>query len=334
MAGARSPWRALRPVLLAGAATLTWLTFSSPAASADVLQDTSSLLGDATNAVSFVTGQLSSPVLPSAPSQPPGALRPVVASVSGLIDSAVTAVPVVKHVVPPGTVSAVAVPVAGFADGATGELVHVVAPPVAKVLPVLEPVLQPVTDLVTGTKPLPAPLPDKVTGTAPLPGQVTDVTPLPGPGQGTANPGTTIDPSSPQAGHQNGAAATPDEETSADAYGDPRAAAQSSEKALSGPEASQEERTFGQWATASAVSPTGGPSNSLRPVHIPGPVPGGPASGAGSGTSASGGSGSFGSLAWLHAYSLLFPLSGATNAGDAVCHAPSPVSFDPGSSPD
>lgn len=165
MAKARSSWRALRPVLLAGAATLSWLTFSSPAASADALSDTTSLLGGVTGSVSSMPDKLAGPA-PAAPATPPaaapstGLLQPVVGQLSGLADNIVSAVPVVNQVVPAGTVTAVSAPIAGVADGATAAVVDVVVPPIVDALPVLEPVLQPVFDLETGAAPLPVAVPD------------------------------------------------------------------------------------------------------------------------------------------------------------------------------
>lgn len=314
MAGARSPWRALRPVLLAGAATLTWLTFSSPAASADTLSDTSSLLGGVTSTVPSVTGQLSSPFPPPANSNPAGIFRIAVSSVSGPIDSGVASLPVVKQVVPSGTVSAVAVSLASVADGAMAGVVHVVVPPVAEAIPVLEPVLQPVTeDLVTGTKPIPAPLPDSA--------------------EGTVNPTAGNGPIA-GAGPAGNGGATVDVEDPANAKGDVPAAAQGKDKGTTGPVAVGGTSTPGAWAALTGNFPIIGQPGSIEPAHVPAAVPPGPASGTGSSTSLSGSSSSSGSVGWLHPFSLLFPLSGVSPAGDAVSHGPSPLSFDPGSSPD
>jgi hypothetical protein len=163
MARSRSPWRALRPVLLAGAATLTWLTFSSTAASADTLSDTSSLLGGVASSVSAASEKLlhAVPGVPATPAgaQPAGLLQPVVGAVAGQADNLISSVPVVQHVVPPGTVPAVTAPVTRIADGATSAVVEVVLRPVTDSVPVLEPVLDPVADLVTGTTPIPVPAP-------------------------------------------------------------------------------------------------------------------------------------------------------------------------------
>lgn len=331
MARGRSPWRALRPVLLAGAATLTWLTFSSPAASADTLSDTASLLGGVTSTVSSVTGQPPAAVPPPAQPQPTGALRPIVGSVSGFVDSTVASVPVVKHVVPAGTASAVAVPLAGVADGASAGVVHVVAPPVAEALPVLEPVVEPVTDLVTGTQPLPVPVP--------LPDQVTDTAPLPDAAKDTVNPGTAVDsapgrPGTVGAGPAGNPAATAAVVDADDTVGHETAAAQGSDKAPAPPGALGGTSTSGTWAALTGDFSSIGDLGSVEPRNVPAPAPGGPSSGTGSGTSSSGSSGSSSAAAWLQAFSLFFPFAGAVHAGDTVSHAPLPVSFDPGSSPD
>ena len=172
MAHVRSPWRALRPVILAGAAAVSWLTLSSTAASADTLSDPSSLLGgvtsSVTSSVSSVTGKLTDPVPDAtppvtapvpAPAPSAGLLQPVTGQVSSVADNLLASVPVVNQVVPAGTVSAVSTPVAAVADETTSGLVEVIVPPVAEAVPVLEPVLEPVSELLTGDAPLEVQLP-------------------------------------------------------------------------------------------------------------------------------------------------------------------------------
>ncbi|MGC0238207.1 hypothetical protein [Arthrobacter sp. SD76] len=63
----------------------------------------------------------------------------------------------------------------------------------------------------------------------------------------------------------------------------------------------------------------------------PAQVPAAPGSGTGSGAASAG---SAGSAAWLNTFDLNIPDAGAVLAGEASEHAPAPVSFDPGSSPD
>ena len=152
MAGAHSPWRALRPVLLAGAATLTWLTLSSSAASADTLPDATSLLGGTTASVAAVTDVVQAVPAAAAPAPAPadvpaGLLQPVADSLAGPVDAAVASVPVVNQVVPAGVIEAVSAPVAEVVDSAVADAVSAVVPPVAETLPVLVPILRPVSEL-------------------------------------------------------------------------------------------------------------------------------------------------------------------------------------------
>ena len=165
MAGAHSPWRALRPVLLAGAATLTWLTLSSSAASADTLPDATSLLGGTTASVAAVTDVVRAVPAAAAPAPAPadvpaGLLQPVAGSLAGPVDAAAASVPVVNQVVPAGVIEAVSAPVAEVVDSAVADAVSAVVPPVAETLPVLEPILLPVSELITDAAPLVVPLPD------------------------------------------------------------------------------------------------------------------------------------------------------------------------------
>jgi hypothetical protein len=353
MAGSRSPWRALRPALLAGAATLTWLTFSSPAASADALSDTASLLGGVTTgAVSSVTATLAGPapaapatssapaasvplpaaapssLVPSSPVAVPssGLLQPLVGQVSGLVDGVVTAVPVVNQVVPAGAVAAVAVPVAGVADGATAGVVDVVVPPVAAAVPVLEPVLQPVSDLATGTTPLPVTVPE-------LPIVAVDEEQPHGTAPSAADEATAVTDDTENAAAEN---AAPSGAVSAGA-------------APSGPPVLQALAVsavqVGTVPGAVALAGTSGPSRAgvdaaevvneqpgtTDPSPAPAPSPAVPGSGTGSGASSAGAAGA---AAWLSPFTFDLPMPGALRAGDAPEHSPAPVSFDPGSSPD
>ncbi|WP_411375819.1 hypothetical protein ACLH0K_05500 [Arthrobacter sp. MPF02] len=314
MGEARSPWRALRPVLLAGAATFTWLTLSSTAASADTLPDTSSLLGGVTGSVTSVAENLV-PVVPappaSTPAAPPapGLVQPVVGPLAGAVDDLITAVPLVNQAVPAGTVSSVSAPVAHIADGTTATLVETVVPPVAEAVPVLEPVLEPVTDLLTGTAPLPAPVPE-------LPEVVAEdgppTLPAPAPAKLESDP--------LEVGSEG-----PVSESAIEASLEQASASATTAAAVLG--------------MTSAFPPAAVSASSMRtddntpadpspyPVHAPA-VPG---SGAGSGGLTGGGSGS---AALVSLFDFAFPLTGLVSAGEAPDHAPAPVSFDPGSSPD
>ncbi len=310
MAKGLSPWRALRPVLLAGAATLTWLTLSSTAATADSAES-GSLLGGVTSSVSSLAAPLAStlPSLPEVPSQAPqpaapsGLLQPLVGTLAGSTDLLVTAVPVVNEVVPPGTASAVAVPVAVVADDAASGLVEAVAPPLVDAVPVLEPVLQPVSDLVTGAAPLPVTLPSVVDSGS----VVTD-----------AAGGLDEAPAAAASAAAGYSTATVSEQLLG-AAGEERSPT---------PSVAPARTTAALDAPATA---SGSAEPALPLAGDPYPAPSGPSSGAGSGASPSGPSGA---AAWLNDLDLELLMPGSFPVSGSSEHAPSPVSFDPGSSPD
>lgn len=322
MARTSSPWRALRPVILAGAAAVSWLTLSSTGASADSGPDSPSLLGSATSSVSSLVQDVAEAVSPAAASSPagpaagPGLLQPVVTPVSGLADNLIAAVPVIDQVIPAGTVSAVSAPVVELADSVTAGVAEVVVAPAAEAVPVLEPVLQPVSDLLTGAAPLPLPLPESVEAVpADLPagvipdsaaGQSTAVEALPDVPQTAAEPNVPAEPS----------------------------AAVQVTGSKPGSEASGAAVLAGTSGLRAAVSVTSDPAYEqplpVDPAPLPAQVPA-PASGAGSGGSSGGPSGA---VAWLSPFGFGFERPGAVPAIGASEHAPEPVSFDPGSSPD
>jgi hypothetical protein len=303
MAKVRSPWRALRPLLLAGAVTATWLTLSASAATADSFTDSERLLGGLTSSVSSLTAPLSGPVSPileaasPAPS-PTGLLQPVVGSAAGTADQLVAAVPMVKSVVPAGTVTAVAVPVAAAVDTTADDLIETVAPPLADVAPVLEPVLKPVVDLVgTAVPSSPVTLPGLL-GLEEI---------------AVAGENAAVTDAPAVAGHLSADAAT----TSPGA----------SESLLAATGISSLQVTAGiEMHAVPAERPW-----TADPSTPPAPAPAGPASGTGSGASPSGAAGS---AAWLDEFGFNLQIPGASPIGGSPEHAPSPVSFDPGSSPD
>lgn len=322
MAHVRSPWRALRPVILAGAAAVSWLTLSSTAASADTLSDTSSVLGgvtsSVTSSVSSVTGKLTDPV-PDAP--PPvtapvpapsaGLLQPVIGQVSSVADNLVASVPVVNQVVPTGTVSAVSTPIVAVADETTAGLVEVIVPPVAEAVPVLEPVLEPVSDLVTGNTPLEVQLP-----------ALTDVAveePLPAPDSAAAAADAA-------AGFGPSAA----DETTFQAPTEPVAMATSAAEAPAAAMFLASTSTFDPAVSGTAGAGAEHPGTA-DPSPAADPVPATPGSLTGGNGQSSGASGS---AAWLSSDNLEHLLPGAVDARETNEHAPAPVSFDPGSSPD
>ncbi|WP_156368414.1 hypothetical protein [Arthrobacter sp. Leaf137] len=338
MANAHSPWRAMRPVLLAGAAAIGWLTMSSTAASADTLSEASSLLGGVTNSVSLsvssVTGKVAGTVptdpqtsttatTPSpapVPAQPAGLLQPVTSQVSAVADNLISSLPVVNRVVPTGTVSAVATPIVDVADGTTAALVEAVVPPVAEAIPALEPVLVPVSDLVTGSDPLPLPDLSETLPLEELPASV----PVPAAGTNVVEP------------MQNAADAVPAESFGA-AEPAPAAEVNVAAPALTvfpGYGAAFLAETSG---IEPAVHPSGGGDDGRAatddPAYQPAQSPALPGTGTGSGSGGSASAASS-SAAWLSAYHFDHFLSRAVLARDDREHTPAPVSFDPGSSPD
>ncbi|QNE13898.1 hypothetical protein [Pseudarthrobacter sp. NBSH8] len=201
-------------------------------------------------------------------------------------------------VVPAGTVTAVAVPVAAVVDTAADDLIETVAPPLTDAAPVPEPVLKPVVDLVEVTV-LSAPVT--------LPGLV--------PLEETAVAGETlaVTDAPAAAGH-----VTTDAVTNSPGSAD---------------------NLLAVTGTSSLPVPTGTEMHAVRaespwttdPSTPPAPAPAGPASGAGSGASPSGASGA---AAWLDEFGFNVPLLAVFPISGSSEHAPSPVSFDPGSSPD
>lgn len=311
MGESRSPWHALRPVLLAGAAAFTWLTFSATSASADLLPDTSSLLGGVTSSTQSVTENLV-PVVPAPPVQAPaaGLLQPVAEQVSTVADNLVSSVPVVNQVVPAGTVTGISEPVAQIADGATSAVVETVVPPVVATLPVLEPVVQPVADVVTGAAPLPVPVLElpEVASAEELAPDVLQAVPADSRSEAAVTDAAPAGDLSLDAAPTLFAAATPgtDTTTLAGAFAVPPGG-----QALPAMSGDQPETTDGS------------------PQLVQ--VPAAPSSGSGSGASSAG---SGGSTAWLNTFNVNIPDAGPVRAGEASEHAPAPVSFDPGSSPD
>ena len=320
--------RALRPALLAGAAAVTWLTLSSTAASADTGPDSSSLLGGVTSSVSSLTHDLTDAVSPAplgspaGPSATPGLLQPVVTQVSGPADNLIASVPVVDQVVPAGTVSTVSTPLLEVADGVTAGVVQVVVDPAADAVPVLEPVLQPVSDLLTGAAPLPVPLPEQPAEfqqpikavQAELPAAET---PAPAGAPAAAEASTDV----PQ----------PATETDQDAL----ASADASSAGSGLPEAGGAARLAGMPVVQPDMSGLGDPVADEPFPADPTPLPANAPAAPGSGTGSGGSSGSTsGAAAWLSPFGFDFEPTGILLAGDMSEHAPAPVSFDPGSSPD
>ncbi|RAX47415.1 hypothetical protein DQ354_00010 [Arthrobacter sp. AQ5-06] len=224
----------------------------------------------------------------------------MVGSVAGTADQLIAAVPVVKSVIPAGTVTAVAVPVAAVVVTAADDLVETIALPLTDAAPVLAPVLKPVVDLVDATVPS---SPVTRPGLLPL--------------DEIAAAGKTL------------------------TVMDAPAAATAAEGHITAHATAHSPGTSENFLTVNEMSPLPVPASTemrAAPAESPWtadpstpPAPAGPASGAGSGASPSGPSGS---AAWLDEFGFNLPHTGSFPISGSPEHAPSPVSFDPGSSPD
>jgi hypothetical protein len=264
--------------------------------------------------VSSVTDKLAGPApttpAPAAPAaSSAGLLQPVVGQVSGLADNIVSVVPVVNQVVPSGTVTSVAAPIAQVADGTTAAVVEVVVPPVTEALPVLEPVLEPVSELVTGTERLPIGLPELPTVTVDeeVPPAAAAVVP------------TEASSAVEQAPAETLAAVEPSNIDAPDSATAPQGAV-----VLAG--------TYSpHWAAISASDSSVEQPGTADHSPAPAQAPAAPGSGTGSGAAPAG---CPGSAAFLSPFNFDLPLPGALCAGETPENAPAPVSFDPGSSPD
>lgn len=318
MESARLSWRALRPLLLAGAAATAWLTLSAPAVSADSTSDSSSLLGGISSSVSSVAGKAAAPVddavtalaktaNPSAPTPSPattpestGPLQPLTGAATGTVDQTIEAVPVVNQIAPADTVGTATAPVVQAADSVVADAAETVFPAATDTLPVLEPVLEPVGDLISGNDYLPFPDPESL-----APGLVDEAT-----SDSDDGPGTDVEPALGRALNAS--------TDNTDTYGRSAEVLPSSTantglaRSSAAPDGSIASPEYGQEAPALAEVPT-----------IPG-------SGSASGQSGGGPGG----IAWLSTFHLNVPLTGVFRIGGPLQNSPAPVSFDPGSSPD
>lgn len=318
----RLSWRALRPLLFAGAAATAWLTLSAPGASADAASDPGSLLGNVSSSASSVTEAAVRPVAgalaATAPSVAPsaaeavdatlsgqpsttehaGLLSPITGPATGTVDQLIEAVPLVNTVVPSGSVGTITAPVVEAADGIVVEIAQQALPATSDALPALDPAVDPVGELLTSVELLPdngaALLPAVPAASAWEGGTAGDVTP------------SLVVPVS----------AGP--ESSRELSADPAKSAVVS--------ASKDSRTLPTPHAASLEAPL--PANETPyPAALPA-VPG-----SGSGSSQSSGSGA-GGAAWLSDFHMDVPLNQAVAVSAHPQTSPAPVSFDPGSSPD
>jgi hypothetical protein len=309
LVSSNSPKRALRParsLLIAGAAAIAWLALSAPGASADAGLDPDSLFGGAGSTVSAPTTLARSaaagvPVSPP-PAVPADGLLHSPAANAASIDQLLSSVPVVDQMVPAETAATVTAPIVDVADSVVGDAAGAAIPAVAGALPVLsdalpalEPIVGPVTDIVTeSATPELPPL-----GVGQLPAPELPATAAPA----VLKSAPSDDVATPESG-----------------------SSPASDETLEGPPASAPSGPVSFLSSWSPGSPGNGgraPEPSL-PATVPGSVAG---SGQSSGTAG-------GPAAWLSEVRPAIPPLGAFPVGGPLQNVPSPVSLDPGSSPD
>lgn len=339
MDSSRPVWRVLRPVLLAAVAATSWLAISASGASADspsettqnLLGEVRSTVGDATltnagSAPSRLLADVSQPgTSPSGllPELPP--LQPITHSVTALGDRLVSAVPVVGDsalvpAVTPATDSVTATAdstlstVVGVADSSVATVVDTVLTPVVDevLAPILAPVVTPVVDAV--------------------------IPPAVDPGLGA------VDLPSPSAPRDAIAAADPTAEATganvrSEARGEPDAgqlatpspASATSPAPLMGSTPALESCSPGQLAEQAPLL-MAMPDEPLG--EDAGDLPWSPAALPGSSSGFSGAQGGNFPPVWVSDFHFNVPAFADALASGFLLQAPSPVSFDPGSSPD
>lgn len=303
MASTRLPWRALRPLLLAGAAATAWLAFSAPTANADSAADSGSLFGSINSSVSSITStaatQANAVAAPRA--RPATAESNDLLPLTGTVDDFIEAVPIVNQIVPAGAVGAVTAPITTAADIIVAEAAHTALPAASDALAVLDPILEPVEEVLSGVESLPLPDGAAAPGSAVVP----DISAFDG------GFGTDVGPA--LGGRTN---ASPDSSGLLVA----------SDSAASFPDACQ-------GSARSSDAPAGSLESPGNSEASPGPHEFPAAPGSSSAASQSSGAGPGGS-AWLSAFHLAVPLIGVFPVSGPLKNCPEPVSFDPGSSPD
>ena len=327
----RSVWRSLRPVLLAAAVATSWMAFSAPAATASSGPDsppgnaTSSVTILATTATGLVGDILTAPPTDGAPgsagvsptaavtsSLSAPALSPVVRDATRTADLLVQSVPVVSEIVPVDSLTRLTEPVVHIPDTAIGTTVDSLLGESGVVPGVLDPALKPAIDLVVAPAGSPVPetgleLPLKVDG-----GRLIELAvPTVGPTSGEIGALPAPVPFVFDAGNDPSRASVA---RLFDTFGFDSSAAR------------------GEWrppATATAAPPAE-PDGSLLDTLLD-VLPAMPGSGSG-GTSGPGAGPS--TPAWLSAHGFDLPRTTGLPILGALLPSPSPVSFDPGSSPD
>lgn len=319
-------WRALRPVLLAGAATVSWLTFSSTAANADPVPSSPSILGNVTSSVPAAPATLTQalPALTLYGNQDRiaelggnGVGQPFTADLPGAAADLISSVPLIEAGAG-GPIAGVTEQVrktAGSLVGGTAETVSGLTGPLMEAVAGVQPAVQPLLDQTQQAQ-----LPDASRTLSPLPERTSSAAPGIG---GTADAGTD---NRTGAWHDSMRA---DPATAVEAPGTSPAKRTNGASVVPGA-AGGKAMSLRTPSPDVAVLPGGGTQpldRSPYPLHVPS-APAGFAPG------------TFGSTAGSdHAdhpypFSLHGPPAGVGPLGNLSKHAPSPASYDPGSSPD
>lgn len=323
MAPTRSVWRSLRPVLLAAVAATSWMAFSASAATADSSFETDSLLKDVGPSVTMLTTTATDrtgDILPPAPNEAPRnagagpaaaaasstsalALGPVTHAVIRSTDGLLQSVAVVTDLVPAESLTEVADPVVNIADSVVRGAAEGILPQAGTVLGVLDPALEPIIDLgvMTGA---PA-VPDITLGVPVLDGADKDSSRVTADGLVAAGAdGAALLASDPAV-----IASVPgtDGFASSAPCGD-------QQPSLYSPSVSQPPYPDGDPLDVMPDVIPAMPGSGSAGVNGPGAGPATPA--------------------WLAAHHFEIPPAAALPILGALLSSPSPVSFDPGSSPD
>ena len=345
MASSMSSWsllRPLRPVLIAGAAAVAWLSFSAPAADASTQQGQDTLLGGITAPAAAASngtnnaGLLKAVESVAAATQPDLSAVPVLAAPSKAVPSVAAPAPaeyvpsLVSEVLAPVETAAntltssevlpaqVTAPVVSLADTAINRVAETVSQtvvvPAAEAAPVLAPPLESISDLVSRAPSLIEPVAParEVLEEVDVSAVLEALPAIP-----------SLGSSDPAKGKKLSAAATADTALGNTGIRDGFSSVNSTLLALSGPATADESfLTF----SGNEGTPTGD-DNRLRPL-LPAPP-----SGVGSGNGQSSG-GPFASAAWLANPSKHLPPAGLLAISGPLQHIPSPIALEPGSSPD
>lgn len=332
MEDTRPVWRLLRPVVLAAAAATSWIALSASAATADASADPNSLLTSIGSSVEALTPASADPdghqLLPSterapevsrvtsldpAPSAARQTLLPTVHVVTTAADDILQSVPIVPAFIPAESATTLTDPVLQLADAAIDTASETALPPISAAIAVLDSGLDPVID--AGIVPPASPAPG--TGTR-LPQIIADG----GAGREVSSQ------AEPSVSRKDSGASTTSLPTTA-TPGWARAAILSppaSGAAVTPAPCLLVESRITDAAAAVPAYPAEYPLHALPERLLAAPGSGS----AGNSTSGAGPS----PVAWLSDHHFEVPALAGFPVQAALLQAPSPVSFDPGSSPD